>query len=353
MSQMSDTISQLKGEEFLGNSYFEYTVSAITFLVIILGLFLVKRISIKNFSRFSRESKSKFGSIVKNTISKYFSMKLILLLSFLFSTSNLVFPTFIETSRNTITYAIISWIIIKLVLNIIDAVIDLQRDSNSKNIHILEFFRMLTRTFIIIMVIIWFLSNIGFDVTAFIAGLGVMSLAIAFALKEIIADIFASLVIFIDSPFEVGDGIKLDNDAGSIEKIGIRSTHIRSVEGHLIVVSNRELTSKKVHNMKNMPRRRVNFTLRLSQNTPISFLEEFPLIISKYFEKIQSAEFDKINLISIGDYSFDYELIYYVLTRDIKVHGQIKQNILFEIIRIFENYKLEILFPTQTIIIDK
>jgi small-conductance mechanosensitive channel len=105
------------------------------------------------------------------------------------------------------------------------------------------------------------LSNLGFDITALIAGLGIGGIAIAFALQGILGDLFASFSIYFDKPFKKGHFIIVDDDMGVVENIGLRSTRINTLRGEELVISNKELTSVRIHNFKNMANRRVVFKL--------------------------------------------------------------------------------------------
>jgi small-conductance mechanosensitive channel len=204
-----------------------------------------------------------------------------------------------------------------------------------------------------VIVALWYLSNLGVDVTAFLASLGFVSLAIAFALRETISDLFASIVIFIDRPFEIGDAIKVDNQAGTVEKIGIRSTKIRAPEGFIMVTSNRDLTNKKIHNLKRMNARRVEMTIQIDQATPSSQLRKIPEIIEEIIKSFGDLSFDKLNLINIGDFSYDFNLVYFVNTRDFMVHAKAKQELLIQMLERFDDENIMLPYPTQTIILEE
>ena len=118
------------------------------------------------------------------------------------------------------------------------------------------------------MVVLLTLDNVGVDVTALIAGLGIGGVAVALALQNVLGDLFASLSIALDQPFVVGDFIATGEHMGSVEYIGIKSTRLRSLAGEQIVVPNSELLSKPVRNFKRMQERRVVFTVGLEYETP-------------------------------------------------------------------------------------
>src|SRR5690606_17137133 len=111
-------------------------------------------------------------------------------------------------------------------------------------------------------------SNLGYGVTATIAGLGVGGIAVAPAAQNSLCDLFNYFVIFFDRPFEVGDFISGDDKLGTVEYIGIKTTRVKSLSGEQIVFSNSDLTNSRIHNYTRMFRRRVVFNFRVSVNTP-------------------------------------------------------------------------------------
>ena len=110
------------------------------------------------------------------------------------------------------------------------------------------------------------LSNFGVNVTSLIAGLGVGGIAIAFALQNVLTDLFSAFTIYFDKPFKVGDLITLGTDRGTIKKIGLKSTRIQTLQGEELIVSNRELTSVRINNFKKITKRKIvfNFDTRRS-----------------------------------------------------------------------------------------
>ena len=118
------------------------------------------------------------------------------------------------------------------------------------------------------MVALVVLHNLGINITALVAGLGVGGVAIALAVQNILGDLFASLSITLDKPFMAGDFITVDNFSGTVERIGLKTTHVRSLSGEQIIFSNTDLLKSRVRNYKRMTRRRVQFTIGVTYQTP-------------------------------------------------------------------------------------
>lgn len=208
---------------------------------------------------------------------------------------------------------------------------------------------------IIVQVSIWIaallfvLSNLGFDITTVIAGLGIGGIAIAFALQNVLSDIFASFSIYFDKPFKVGDYIVVGTDSGVVQKIGIKSTRIKTLQGQELVISNRELTSTRINNFKKLDRRRIVFSLGVTYDTPLEKLKKIPQLIKEIYKTVKNADLDRVHFKSYGDFSLNYEIAYYVNAPDYMKYVETENKINLKIKEIFENNKIEFAFPTQTI----
>ena len=180
-----------------------------------------------------------------------------------------------------------------------------------------------------------------------------MGLAVAFSLQNVFADIFASLTIFLDKPFELGDRIEIGSDSGTVESIGIRSTKLRTSQGELLVISNQELTEKRIRNFKKLKQRRISFKIGVGVNTPVKQLKAIPGMIEKIITGMKHIRFDRAFFVKIADFSFDYEIIYYVEIPDYRTYLNAHQSINLQILEAFEKEKITIPYPTQEVIVKK
>jgi small-conductance mechanosensitive channel len=151
-------------------------------------------------------------------------------------------------------------------------------------------------------------DNLGIDVTAMVAGLGVGGIAVALAVQNILGDLFASLSIIIDKPFVVGDFIIVGGEfMGTVEHIGIKTTRVRSLGGEQIIFSNNDLLQSRVRNYKRMYERRVVFGFRVLYQTTAEQLERIPEIVKKIIEGLDKVRFDRAHFFKFGDSSLDFE----------------------------------------------
>src|SRR5690606_19648809 len=205
--------------------------------------------------------------------------------------------------------------------------------------------------------VIWFLglvfllSNWGIKVTPIIAGLGIGGIAVALAAQNILGDLFSYFVIFFDRPFEAGDFIIVDDKLGTIEYVGIKTTHVRALSGEQIIMGNQNLTSSRIHNYKRMARRRGVFTINVQYGTPLEKIKEIPSILRSIVERQQNITFDRAHFSAYGDWSLRYEVVYYVLSPDYNVYMDIQQAINFSIYQELEKQGIHFAVPTHSLYI--
>ncbi|MCA9429975.1 MAG: mechanosensitive ion channel family protein, partial [Candidatus Omnitrophica bacterium] len=195
------------------------------------------------------------------------------------------------------------------------------------------------------------LDNLGFEITALVAGLGVGGIAIAFALQSILGDIFCSIAILLDKPFVVGDFIIVQDMLGSVENIGIKTTRLRSLSGEQIVFSNADLLSSRIRNFKRMYERRVLFSFGVVYETDLDNVEAIPGIVREIIESIDKTRFDRAHFKEYGDFALNYEVVYYVLDADYNVYMDIQQEINIRLFREFKERDIHFAYPTRELIV--
>jgi small-conductance mechanosensitive channel len=198
------------------------------------------------------------------------------------------------------------------------------------------------------------LDNIpGVHVGSLIAGFGVAGVAVALAVQNILGDLFAALSIVLDKPFVIGDFIVVDDYSGTVEKIGLKSTRVRSLSGEQLIFSNTDLLSSRIRNFKRMKERRVVFTIGVTYETPSEKLKQIPEIVKGVIESQDGVRFDRAHFKSLGDFSLDYEIVYYISNPDYNVFMDTQQNINLALVDRFAKEGIEFAYPTQTIFLAK
>jgi small-conductance mechanosensitive channel len=195
------------------------------------------------------------------------------------------------------------------------------------------------------------LGNLGYDVRAFITGLGVGGIAIALAAQTVLIDLFSYFVIFFDKPFEIGDYVSTATAAGTVEHIGIKTTRLRSLDGEQLVMSNTDLTKSTIRNYKRLQKRRVVFALQVVYSTNTDLLKQIPTIVKDIIAAQNLATFDRAHLASLGSSCINYEVVYQVETPEFVKFMDTQQSVLLSIMEAFHDRGIEFAYPTQTLLI--
>lgn len=193
--------------------------------------------------------------------------------------------------------------------------------------------------------IVFFLNNQGYNVTAILTGLGIGGIAVALAAQNILIDMFNYFVIFLDKPFEIGDFIILDDKMGTVEYIGLKTTRVRALGGEQMVLSNSDLTKSRIHNYKRMEQRRISFWIKVPFSTPSNKLSDVPKILKNIIGDMAGLTFDRAHLLTIGEYSYHYEIVYIILSGDYNVYADVQQRINAMIISEFARHDIKFATP--------
>jgi small-conductance mechanosensitive channel len=191
------------------------------------------------------------------------------------------------------------------------------------------------------------------DVTTLIATMGIGGIAIAFALQNVLSDFTSALTIAFDQPFEQGDAILVDGIGGTVEKIGLKSTRLRSWDGQEIVISNSDLLGSRINNFKTMERRRVVLNFGVIYKTKAADLERIPDLVKEIITAEEQATYARTHSTKINNSAVDFECVYYVESADFNLFMDIRHRVNVALIRRFEKEKIEFAYPTQTIYVEQ
>lgn len=225
-----------------------------------------------------------------------------------------------------------------------------EKEANGLGIaHMKDMIQLVIKVSLWVVGLLFILSNLGIDITSLVAGLGIGGIAVALAVQNILGDLFSYFAIYLDKPFVKGDLILIGTEIGVVERVGIKTTRIRALQGEEIVISNSELTSSRIQNFKKMEERRIVFTLGVVYETPLEQLKKLPQYIQDVIVPIERARFDRANLQALGDSAYIYEIAYYVRSVDYDDYMDVHQEVLLGIIAICARENIEFAFPTQTV----
>ena len=193
------------------------------------------------------------------------------------------------------------------------------------------------------------LANIGVDITAFVASLGIGGIAIALAVQTLLGDLFASASIGVDKPFKTGDFIVFGDIAGTVEYIGMKTTRIRSLSGEQVICSNTQLLQQIIHNYNRMEERRVVLPFRISYRTPVEKIREIPAVAEQIVTAQNETRFDRAHLRNLAEYALEFEVVYYVLSADYNLYMDIQQAVNLALLDELDKRGIKFAMPVRSL----
>lgn len=348
-----EVIAEYLGLTFLGNTLHSYMISVLVFFLGIAGLTLFKVFFVGKLKKFFKKTNNNIDDLLIEFFEGfkfifYIAVSLYLALKVL---------DFTDTLDIVINNAFLIVLVLQLIFSINKVVkIHITKEIEKRkekeelgHLSLLRISRTVIFVFVWILGILFLLSNMGVKITPIIASLGVGGIAIAFALQRILEDLFSSFTIYLDKPFQEGDFIVIGQDMGKVKKIGLKTTRIEALNGHELVVSNTELTSTRVNNYKKMEKRRVLFNFGILYDTSVEKVGKVNEIIKGIIDRIPDAEFDRSHFKELGDFSLNFEVVYYVKNSDMTAYLDAQQWINFDLMKAFESEGIQFAYPTQTI----
>ncbi len=343
------------GQVYFGNTVRDYFIALAIFAGGLAALRLLKMIAFNRLEQWARMTVSGLDELLVTLLNKTI-IPLLYLAAFYFAMTHLVMAPALAKAVKGFCVIILTFQIVRLITGSVFMVVKqkwLDSHSAGPNLIASKGLLLVLRIVVWSIGIVFVMDNLGFNISAVVAGLGIGGIAIAFAVQAILGDLFNYFVILFDEPFHEGDSIVLDNYSGEIENIGIKSTRIRSVDGEQIVISNTDLTSSRIRNFKRMDKRRILFRLGVVYQTPDAKMQRIPEMLRDIIRQTEKTVFDRAHFQGFGASSLDIEVVYYVLGRDYNEYMDIQQTINLKIMRVFEQEQIEFAFPTQTVIMQR
>lgn len=336
--------------EFFGNTYWEWASGASVALACTLALVLVRRFVRRQHQKVEATPNQELMEVPLLVASKTMLFSIVAL-SLAAGLALLELPAPLRRVIGSVATIVLFvqlgvWVTTGLV-----ALLERRRQSALKSdraaVGSLGIIGFVLRAVVWVLVLLLVLENLGVDVTALVAGLGVGGIAVALAVQNLLGDLFASLSITLDKPFVVGDFLILGDYLGTVEHIGIKSVRIRSLSGEQIIIANADLLGSRVRNYGRMVERRVVSTLRVPFETPREALEKIPNLIRQAVEKEEGTRFDRSHFARFAEFAFEFETVYFVLSPDYNRYMDIQQRVFFSIHADFEREGISFALPTR------
>ncbi|MEP6466353.1 MAG: mechanosensitive ion channel family protein [Parafilimonas sp.] len=266
----------------------------------------------------------------------------------------LIFTTHVEHILKVVIAVITAYYFVRFINHVIHLSVLLymqRKDEAPERITHLSGILIVIKALVWIAGILMLIENLGYNITTIVTGLGIGGIAIALAAQNILTDLFSYFVIFFDKPFEIGDVISVNNITGTVERIGIKTSHIRVVTGEQLIMPNTELVKSTIKNIKRLQRRGVIFKMNVRYDTDNNKLKDLPQIIESIIKKQEQATFERCHLIAFADFSITFETLYFINSSDYTLFLNTQQNIYLEILDAFAEKGIDFAFPGQTFIL--
>lgn len=355
---MPSEIQEFLQQEIFNNTYQQYILAGITFILVIIASWVLKNLLLTRLRRFTKQTESKLDDLVVQVISTigplFYSVLAINL-----AARNLNLPDRFWVVLNGLTILILAFYVVGRIQAVLSYFIRnflakrKTEEGEQFDASLANFLSLITNTTLWLLAAIVILQNFNVNITGLIGGLGITGIAVAFALQNVLSDIFASFSIYFDRPFKLGDFIIVGEDMGVVQKIGIKSTRIRALSGELLVISNRELSQVRIQNFGIMERRRRQFRIGVEYQTSNEKLRKASSIIKEVIQSLEICEFERAVFEGFGDFSLNFLCSYYVNSPDFNAFMEINQKINLEIKEKFEQEGIQFAFPTQTVLLPK
>ncbi len=350
---MEDRFALLLNHPLWGNVLEDWVSALAIFVGLVITIYLAKAILTRRFFRLDQESEDNIYGLAAALV-KGISIITVFFLSLYLGTLSVELPAKLVSwlaslAAIAIIYQIVIWgnVLISFGLKRYQAGL---ANSSGERITTMRTIAFVGRLILVSVAVLVALDNIpGVKVTTLIASLGIGGIAVAMAVQNILADLFASLSIVFDKPFVIGDFIIVDTHMGTVEYIGLKTTRLRSLSGEQLVFANSDLLQSRIRNYKRMAERRVVFYVGVIYQTAYDQLVKIAPMIREIIEAQENVRFDRSHFQGFGESALNFETVYYILNPDYNIYMDIQQAINFEIFKRFEAEGISFAFPTRTL----
>lgn len=342
-------------QTYFGNSVKAYLIAlGIVFLSFLLAKFT--RFVLENkLVQLTKKSENKILHLVVNVLLRPIAF-LIGLLGIYIALDYLVLPFTFQRWILAGLQVLIALKIAQSLSHLIGLLLDFYFDKHlelKNNTNLRAISKVTVRVVLWVLILISVITNLGYNLNSLLAGLGIGGIAIAFAVQGILADVFSSVSIYIDRPFQIGDYIVVGTKKGTVKSIGMKTTRIQTLQGEELVIPNAMLTGKEIENFRKMEERRIVLAFGVTYETPLEKLKKIPQSIENIITKHTNAKFERAHFALFGDFSLNFETVYFIKSAEYKDYMDLQQTVNFELMEFFAKEGIEFAYPTQKVFMGK
>ena len=322
-------------------------------LVVGLGITLAATVVLRRFlPRFSRRTSSDFDDFLLRALSDA-AIPFGIVVTLLIAKTNLGLPNDVARAYDVVLRIVGSVVLIRFINRVgIRFLQGLARRSDSDLEQLFKNIQPLAQALVWIVGALVLFQSLGVQLAAIWALLSAGGIGIGLALKEPAQELFAYLMILLDKPFTVGQFINVGSTFATVEKIGVRSTHLRSLRGEAVVMNNSALTHTTLLNFADMKSRRMIYSLRVTYSTSVEQMKAIPAWVEQIIDVIPNTSFDRCHFTEFGDSSLKLELVYYIDTNDYTTALNAQQAVNLGIMDCFAREGIEFALPSRTLYLD-
>ena len=349
-------------ENILTKTYYNNTIADWMIAFVLIGASIILARVVYNllthtFKKYAAKTESKLDDILVDMLEEPLVFALIII-GIWYALQTLQLNATAEDLIGKAYYVLIVFDVAWFIVRLFDVVIEryvvpfAQSTETKLDDQLLPILRKGVKASIWTLAVLVALNNAGYNIGAILASLGIGGLAFALAAKETVSNLFGSLTIFLDKPFEIGDRIVVDDYDGYVEEVGLRSTRLRLLNGRVVTISNASMANRPTENISSEPSRKITVTLGLTYDTSVEKMQQAMDILQDIVKKNDLVEDDATTaFMSFGDFSLNIQLIYYIKKGSSFYDSQSAVNM--EILKRFNQENIEFAFPTQTILMQK
>ena len=342
---------EMMDSQFLGNTAQNYLVAAAVFLGVLVGLPIAKAIILRHLKAVSKRTANDFDDLLHDLLRRIVGQLVYLSTALYCAALFLTLPDNLGRLLQGLLIVILTIKVAQVLQGLVAYGVRKWAEQVTKDDPtggaMVKNMTWLVRLIIWTATLLFILDNLGINVTAFVASLGIGGIAIALAAQSVLGDVFSGFAILVDKPFQAGDFIIVGDLLGTVEHVGFKTTRILSLFGEQLIFSNSDLTSSRIRNYGRMRERRVQFSVGVIYQTSVENVKAIPPMIKRIIEEHQRVRFDRAHFKSFGDFALIYEIVFWVLTPDYNAFMDLQESINFRLIEEFKKAGIEFAYPTQ------
>jgi small-conductance mechanosensitive channel len=341
---------------FLGSSTRQWTTAVGIALAVFLALLVLRRLIVRRLGRRAARTPGSVVDIAVDLARRTRSLLILIPAVWLGSLSLQVSPEVSRVLKGAAEVAVFLQVALWASLALDLWVTRTQRrqlERDATSVALAGVLRFVGKLVLWAILVLAALDNLGINVTALVAGLGIGGVAVALALQNVLSDLFASLSIVFDKPFVIGDSISVNDLSGSVETIGLKTTRLRGAGGEQIVLANGELLKSRIHNWQRMSERRVVLAFGVPRDTPADIVAGVPERIRGIVEGLDQVRFERAHFKGFGESSLDFEAVYWILQPAYELFMDRQQAVNLALLKTLQEEGIGLAVPTQSLLLSR